>query len=100
MEGKEPEDDLKLNIYRIVQEQLNNIVKHAAARRIDMIIHGDSREMRIMISDDGTGFDVAAKRKGIGISNMINRVETFNGSLHINSSPGNGCTLAINLPLV
>ncbi|HEX7692623.1 MAG TPA: response regulator [Sediminibacterium sp.] len=100
MEGKEPEDDLKLNIYRIVQEQLNNIVKHAAARRIDMTIHGDTREMRIVISDDGAGFDVAAKRKGIGISNMINRVETFNGSLHINSSPGNGCTLAINLPLV
>lgn len=100
MEGKEPEDDLKLNIYRIIQEQLSNVVKHAAAKRIDMIIHGDTREMRIVISDDGAGFDVAAKRKGIGISNMINRVETFNGSLHINSSPGKGCTLSISLPLV
>jgi len=50
------------------------------------------------VEDDGKGFDVKSKRKGIGISNMINRVETFNGKVNVKSSPGNGCKIVVTIP--
>ncbi|MEI9958826.1 MAG: PAS domain S-box protein [Ferruginibacter sp.] len=91
-------DDLKLNIYRIIQEQLNNILKHAKAKNVTVSFNADSANIFVSVSDDGNGFDTEAKKNGIGISNMINRVESFNGTIKIESSPGNGCTIAITLP--
>jgi two-component system sensor histidine kinase UhpB len=52
----------------------------------------------VTIEDDGKGFDTSKNRPGIGISNMIYRVESFNGALVINSTPGNGCKLRIRIP--
>ncbi len=92
-------DDLKLNIYRIIQEQINNILKHAEARCINISIKERNQTVYINIADDGKGFDVNAKRKGIGVSNMINRVESYNGKATIKSSLGNGCEIDIAIPL-
>jgi PAS domain S-box-containing protein len=92
------EDELKLNIYRIVQEQANNIVKHAAAKNILVSVEKCDNLVHIIISDDGKGFNIKEKRKGVGISNIINRVQSFNGEITIDSSPGNGCTLKIKIP--
>jgi signal transduction histidine kinase len=92
------EDDLRLNIYRIIQEQINNIIKHAKAHKVSIGVKGDNKIISIDIRDDGIGFNANKKRKGIGISNMINRVESFNGELHINSSPGTGCEIQIRIP--
>lgn len=92
------EDDLKLNIYRIVQEQTNNILKHAKASNIRISVKEDYEFLYVSVEDDGKGFDPSQKRNGIGISNMINRVESFNGELVIDSSPGNGCRLKIKIP--
>ncbi|MES1198199.1 MAG: ATP-binding protein, partial [Chitinophagaceae bacterium] len=92
------EDDLKLNIYRIVQEQTNNILKYAGASNIWITIKEDYEFLYLQVEDDGKGFDPAQKRNGIGISNMINRVESFNGEFEIDSSPGNGCRLKIKIP--
>jgi PAS domain S-box-containing protein len=91
-------DDLKLNIYRIVQEQLNNIVKYAAAKHVAVSIKTEQNSIRLMISDDGKGFDTKQKRKGIGIANMMNRVEAFNGKMTLDSEPGKGCRLQILIP--
>jgi len=91
-------DDLKLNIYRIIQEQLNNILKHANAKNISVRVEAGTNSIRVLVADDGKGFDPGMKKKGIGISNMINRVESFNGTMSIESSPGNGCTVDINIP--
>ncbi len=91
-------DDLKLNIYRIVQEQINNIIKYAEAKKISISIQADEKLMRIETKDDGKGFDVNKKRNGIGITNMMNRVESFNGEMGISSSPGKGCSIHINIP--
>jgi signal transduction histidine kinase len=91
-------DDLKLNIYRIIQEQINNIQKYAFPKNIGISIELVNRVIGIVISDDGKGFDQNKKRKGIGISNMMNRVESFNGEMHIESSPGKGCKIKINIP--
>jgi len=93
------EDDLKLNIYRIIQEQLNNIYKHAHASHISIIVEVLKQNIHVSVADDGKGFDVGKKKKGIGIANMINRVESFNGTMEIESSPGNGCRTEINLPI-
>jgi len=91
-------DDIKLNIYRITQEQVNNIIKHADASEVSIMIEADNNTVNITVMDDGKGFDVDKKRKGIGISNIINRVESYNGKVHIKSSPGNGCKIRVTIP--
>jgi len=91
-------DDLKLNIYRIIQEQINNIVKHALAKNVNISIIEDNKILDITIKDDGVGFDTSIKRKGIGISNIMHRIESYNGTIEIISSPGNGCAIDIKIP--
>lgn len=90
--------NLKLNLYRIIQEQINNILKHAHASTIKVTIGKCLNYLSIVIIDDGKGFDASKKRKGIGVSNMINRVELFNGELNIESEPGKGCKVYIVIP--
>ncbi|MGG9961964.1 PAS domain S-box protein [Ferruginibacter sp. SUN106] len=92
------EDELKLNIYRILQEQTNNIMKHACAANVNIAVKANNNVINIMVTDDGNGFDTSKKREGIGISNIINRVESFNGEVVIESAPGNGCKLLIKIP--
>lgn len=90
--------DLKLNIYRIIQEQVSNILKHAQASRVDILLDSDEKFINVKVSDDGKGFDLAGDRKGVGISNMINRIESFNGDFSLDSSPGRGCRLSVRFP--
>lgn len=92
------EDELKLNIYRILQEQVNNIIKHAQSQHVVISIKESDKSISIVIIDDGQGFDVNQKRKGVGISNMINRVESFNGEVLMESAPGEGCAIRIIIP--
>lgn len=92
------DDDLKLNIYRIVQEQTTNIIKHAEATHLSVSVKTKDQKVNVKISDDGKGFDVNAKRDGIGISNIINRVHSFNGDVEIISAPLKGCTINITIP--
>jgi len=96
--GKFLHNDLKLNIYRIIQEQLNNIVKHAGAKKISISVQAENNIIRIVMTDDGKGFDTTKKRKGIGILNMVNRVESFNGEMEIKSSADKGCKISIKIP--
>lgn len=91
-------DDLKLNIYRIIQEQLHNILKHADAKNVNITLGVIGSNIFINVEDDGKGYDVKLKRKGLGISNIIHRVEAFNGSVSIQSEPGYGCKTSITIP--
>jgi PAS domain S-box-containing protein len=91
-------DDLKLNIYRIIQELVNNIVKYAGAEHVKIMMQSDEKTIDITVTDDGAGFDMNKKRKGIGISNMINRVGSFNGEIKIESAAGKGCKTSISIP--
>ena len=93
-----PADDLKMNIFRIVQEQTHNILKHAHAKSIYILLTEKDGMLNIVIQDDGEGFDINVKRSGIGLSNIIHRVTSFNGQMEIISSPGNGCTLVLKIP--
>ncbi|HKO79029.1 MAG TPA: PAS domain-containing sensor histidine kinase, partial [Chitinophagaceae bacterium] len=93
-------DDLKLNIYRIIQEAINNILKHAAAKNVVLVVKAGNEGLHIVIRDDGKGFDSSLTRtKGIGIANMLNRIESYNGEITIDSIPGNGCKIEITIPL-
>lgn len=91
------DDDLKLNLYRIIQEGLNNVVKYAHATQVGIIIECDEDHLHVILEDNGVGFDTSAHRNGIGISNIIHRAEIFNGKATITSSPGNGCCIKISI---
>jgi signal transduction histidine kinase len=88
----------KLNLFRIIQEQLNNIVKHAKATLVNVILESKGGDIRLLISDNGEGFDVTGLRNGIGIANMKNRAQLYCGKLKITSSPGQGCSLELIFP--
>jgi two-component system sensor histidine kinase UhpB len=94
------EDRRKLTLFRIVQEQLNNIVKHARATRVLIRLSVESAFIVLTIADNGVGFDVGRHRKGVGITNIISRTELFNGRVDIQSAPGEGCTLSVSLPMM
>jgi two-component system sensor histidine kinase UhpB len=89
---------IKETFFRIAQEKLSNIYKHAQAKQITIHIKNDAGSAFMRIKDDGIGFDPALKRKGIGITNIINRVEAYNGTCQLVSAPGKGCTLSVSIP--
>lgn len=91
-------DELRLNMYRIIQELVNNIHKYAEAKNADVMIKTHDGMVTLVVADDGKGFNPKKKRKGVGISNILNRVASFNGELKIESSPGNGCRTQISIP--
>ncbi|RYY96426.1 MAG: PAS domain-containing sensor histidine kinase [Chitinophagaceae bacterium] len=93
------ENGLRLTIYRILQEQLNNIVKHARARTVHIRLRRSGPALHICIADDGVGFDPRQKRHGLGLSNMMNRIEVFKGSYEIRSAEGEGCEICIRFPM-
>lgn len=89
--------NIKLTVVRILQEQFNNIAKYAAAANVWVTLKY-SRKIELVIKDDGKGFDTEAKRDGIGLSNIRNRVDVFGGMVEINSKPGEGCSMLIQIP--
>lgn len=86
---------LKLTLYRVVQEQFQNILKHAGARNIYLKLHCENYIVSLSISDDGVGFDTSKKAAGIGMKNIRTRISLYEGTLNIISSPGNGCSLQV-----
>jgi PAS domain S-box-containing protein len=87
----------KINVYRIIQEQLNNILKHAQASSVAIDLNKHLEQIRLRVEDDGKGFDPRARRNGVGISNIISRAELYNGKVEIDSAPGKGCRLEVIL---
>ena len=90
--------DLQLNLYRIMQEQLNNIIKYANASLIKVSVSIESGNLKFQIADNGVGFDEEKISKGIGFANMTRRAKLFSGNFKVASSPGNGCLVTISIP--
>lgn len=88
---------IEINIFRIIQEALNNIIKHSGANEffIQMILKDDS--LRIIISDDGIGFNQADKSNGYGMINMRERIESLNGKIKIDSTVNEGTVIIVDL---
>lgn len=91
-------DNKKLALYRIIQEQLNNIIKHADAKVVSISLRSGDDAIILQIKDDGNGFDCSKIRKGLGLDGITNRAELFGGKAEITSSPGNGCHVKVSLP--
>lgn len=83
----------KLTVYRVAQEQLNNITKYAAASKVELRIVIAGNRASIIIRDNGKGFSPDKVKTGIGLKNISSRLQLFSGDVNINSSPGNGCEL-------
>jgi len=88
-------EKLRLTIFRIVQEQLNNVTKHAKATQVIIELKKINDEVHLLVKDDGIGFNPAIKRSGLGLRNMTSRAEVNNGTVHIESNPGAGCELSV-----
>ena len=86
---------LKLAIYRITQEQVNNILKHAHAKNLYVTVAAKNNLVHLIIKDDGQGFDTNKKAKGVGLMNIKTRASMFESKVLIHSSPGKGCELDI-----
>jgi signal transduction histidine kinase len=97
--GDIDDENIKLTCYRITQVQLNNIVKHARAKKAKIQLRKTADHLELMIQDDGIGFNTAIKTGGIGLRNIKNRVDYYNGTVRIDSEPGKGCAVTIVIPL-
>jgi signal transduction histidine kinase len=92
--------ELETAIYRIVQESLTNVVKHARAHRVSVLVTRNDGRIKAVIEDDGAGFDASASRGGgIGLVGMRERIELLDGSLAVESSESSGTTVAVEVPL-
>jgi two-component system sensor histidine kinase UhpB len=95
--------ELALALYRIAQEALTNVVKHARAARVRVRLHLASEAVRLEVHDDGCGFDtgvVDAERKaGLGLASMRERMDHLHGHLELRSQPGKGSRLTVTCPL-
>jgi signal transduction histidine kinase len=93
--------DVTLCLFRVVQEAVQNAVKHSNANEVAVHVTGGSGGLTVTIVDDGTGFDVAAAwEKGIGLASMVERVEAIGGTLNINSSPDASTRVTATVPAV
>ena len=92
--------DLTLCVFRVVQEALQNAVKHSGAREVSVRLTGSDGGLALTIADDGTGFDVdGAMGSGLGLISMRERLEAVGGTLAIQSAPGAGTRLEVFAPL-
>lgn len=100
LDGALPKEN-EISLYRIVQEAINNIVKHSAATRARIDVVRDEQNISVMITDNGKGFDVKATanaaRGGFGLTGMAERVRMIGGTYHVESVPGVGTTVNVSL---
>lgn len=86
-------------LYRIVQESLTNVVKHAQARHVSIALTRRDRSVAVVVEDDGRGVDPSERGGGLGLLGMRERVELLDGNLEVESRPGAGATVIAEVPL-
>ncbi len=93
------QNEIKIEIYRIIQELMNNIVKYSKAKNIEIQLIKREGQVNLMVEDDGVGFDTSKLGSGIGLSNIRSRIEEMNGEINIESSIGNWSLVNIEIPI-
>jgi len=88
----------KINLYRIVQESMQNIYKHAEATEMNIAISLRNNDICLSVTDNGKGFEVSKQKKGIGLKNIASRVTEVNGKIEFNSKIGEGTTVKVLVP--
>jgi signal transduction histidine kinase len=105
VEGERLTPEVETNLYRITQEALNNIYKHAEARNVNVVVERRRNEMLLIIEDDGKGFESSDVRSGkelgseLGVVGMRERAAIVGGTLEIESAPGKGTTIFAKVPI-
>ncbi|RYY53071.1 MAG: PAS domain-containing sensor histidine kinase [Chitinophagaceae bacterium] len=98
-----PPDDLsagkKLTLFRIIQEQVKNILSHSKATEAAITLDKVDDQILLMITDNGIGFDPKRMSKGVGLASILNRVSQYGGKLKIDADPGSGCRLTATIPM-
>jgi signal transduction histidine kinase/ligand-binding sensor domain-containing protein len=103
IEGLLPKN-AEINVYRIIQEGLSNVIKHAGAHEAIVRVKQQQKRLKILIMDDGQGFDqnvhpAAANHQGFGLANISERAKMLNGKMLLKSAPGKGTTLDVQIPI-
>jgi len=96
-------DDVETNLYRIAQEALHNVLKHAQARNVSVLLSRRDSHAMLVIEDDGRGFETGAaapqSANGFGLVSMRERATLVGGELEIDSTPGAGTSIFVRVPL-
>ncbi len=91
--------NIKVNLYRILQEQTKNILKYAEASTVEITVKVIDNAVMLRIFDNGKGFDTRVKKTGIGLSNIKKRAQSLSGKFMLHSAPGKGCEIIVEIPM-
>lgn len=98
-EGERFRPEVEVAGYRIIQEALTNVARHAAVRHASVTVEASDGTLQVLVEDEGAGFDASAVRTGAGLGGMRERVTILGGELEIVSAPGGGTRVSAQLPL-
>ena len=97
-----PDESVEIIIYRVVMELVNNVLKHAQAENVTIQLIQYADHINVTVEDDGNGFDLEEVRKqkrGVGLENVISRLEYLKGKIEIDTAPGQGTSLVMDFPV-
>jgi two-component system sensor histidine kinase UhpB len=92
------DSDQEIVVYRVAQEALSNVAQHASARRVELGLSADEEGVELTIRDDGRGFDTRDEHDSLGLSGMSERARLLGGRLEVDSRPGSGTSLTLQVP--
>jgi len=91
-------EEKKVALFRIVQEEMNNIIRHSRAKNVRVSIMQNNSGVILYTFDDGVGFDLTQVKQGMGLANIHSRAKLFNGVVDIITAPGRGCSVTVLMP--
>jgi signal transduction histidine kinase len=94
-------DNIELILYRVLQESINNVIKHSEADRVDISLIRDEDSISLTIEDNGKGFDASHPefKAGMGLGNLRSRINFLNGKVEVDSHPGSGTLVSVYIPV-
>src|SRR5699024_194911 len=92
-------DDVKVEVYRILQELISNVVKHARADFAEIQLVADDEAVTLIVEDRGKGFSTTSRTGGFGLHSIRSRVDALGGELHIDAMPGRGTFVQVSIPV-
>ena len=90
--------EIEQAIYRVTQEAMANVARHSQAKRVDLSLVYNHDTLQLTLSDDGRGFDMHAKPNGMGLRSIRERVSSIHGTVQIQSAPGHGTRIIVQIP--
>ncbi|BBD60501.1 periplasmic sensor signal transduction histidine kinase [Nostoc sp. HK-01] len=94
-----PPPEINIALYRIIQESLTNISKYAKATEVILALTSTKKSLRLMVQDNGIGFDIQQNTTGFGLHSMRDRTLALGGEFKINTTPNSGCQIIVDIPL-